>query len=178
MSTTGIDSWIREHTIDSECVVEFGAMFFERLNAVHENCKLRVGIEAHLPYILIAERFGNCIRLHGDMREFESLLDPTYLDTAMFIDSLEHLSRENASDLIHRVMMRFRKILLFIPEGDHPQTKDVFLTGADYWQTHRSTWYKDDVIDLGFQDVCVVPNYYSEQGKDHGAIFAIWKRSC
>lgn len=162
--------WIGINTADCNVVVEFGAMFGDALQ--HARSKKRIGIEIHGPYIARAK----LPLIHGDFKDFESLIPESDMECAMFIDSLEHLEMEEAFDLIGRVQKKFSKILLHLPEGNHPQSVDVFNLGADVHQTHKSTWHVPDVERMGFQEIKYFPNYHSLPGKDPGAIFAIWRK--
>lgn len=172
-----LNTWISKNTEGSEIVVEFGAGFFDKLRAVHSSVKERIGIEAYEPYIAAAQ-YQDCTKIAGDMRLFKELVDPAKYDTALFVDSLEHISMEDAITLISEVKASFKKILLMIPEGVHNQTTDVTGYGGHTYQTHRSTWYEKDLQQLGFQTVEVDPKFHSGAGpeKAEGCLFAIWTR--
>ena len=164
--------WLWENTEDCTAVVEFGAGFFQQLSRVHKNVRYRVGIEVYKPYHVNA-KFTKCLMVLADMRDFDKHLKEKHYDCAMFVDSLEHLTMEDAKTLMKRVQAKFRKVLLMIPEGEHPQTKDVTGHGGHAEQTHRSTWCKEDVEALGFQDVYLDPKFHRGVA---GCIFAVWER--
>lgn len=165
-----LDAWIASNTADTNTTVEFGSMFFERLIQVRS--KKKIGIEIHKPYIDNA-KFHECQKIQGDFRKFETLVSPDDMDVALFVDTLEHITREDAFDLMSRVMSKFNKVLLMIPEGEHILNKDVFNMGADTHQTHRSTWFSDDVRALGFTNIQVDPMYH-RGSPSPGCIFAVW----
>ncbi len=167
-----LSNWITDNTRGTSCTVEFGSMFFERLCNSSSNKK--IGIEIHGPYIAAA-RFHECQKVWGDFLKFEDLVDPDDMDVAMFIDTLEHVSREDAFDLMKRVMSRFNRVLLMIPEGDHHQDKDVFNMGADAHQTHRSVWFEKDIRELGFTNIMIDKNFHVG-AKNPGCIFAVWNK--
>jgi hypothetical protein len=99
------------------------------------------------------------------------------MDCAMFIDTLEHITREEAFELIGRVMNSFNKVILMIPEGKYALEKDVTGLGADYYQTHRSTWYEKDIKELGFTTIEVDHNFHEGAGFENtGCIFAVWSK--
>lgn len=174
-----LGKWMKEQTIGSNTVVEFGSMFFEQLSYV--SAPNKIGIEIWKPYIDKA-RYHDCKKIHSDFRNFESLLSPEEMDCAMFIDTLEHLNREDAFDLMQKVQSKFNKILLFIPEGVHDLDFDAYNLGAEEWQTHKSTWYKEDVEQLGFSDIKVISNFHSKSTdpkyshNDTGAMFCVWSK--
>ena len=170
-----LDSWIRENTQNSAVVVDFGSMFFDKLGHVSSLVR-KIGIEIWKEYIDRAS-FHDCQKILGDFTHFEELINHSDMDCAMFIDSLEHLDKPTAMNLITRVQSQFNKILLMIPEGHHSQTTDYFNLGADKYQTHRSTWYEEDIRALGFQEIIVDPVFHSgDPSKDAGCIFAIWRK--
>lgn len=166
---SGFEDWIKANTQGSWAVVEFGAMFGDIL--IHAASHKKIGIEIHQPYIDKAK----LPLIRGDFREFEKLIAPEDMDCALFVDSLEHIEKEEAFDLIKRVQARFVKIILAIPEGEHPQDKDIYDMGADEYQTHRSVWHVEDIQKMGFQHIDFRPEYHEPSpGKSRGAIFAIW----
>jgi hypothetical protein len=170
-----LHQWISENTKDSQCVVEFGSMFFDKLS--HVSSKKKIGIEIWLPYIT-ASRYHNCEKIHGDFTKFESLIKKEDMECAMFIDTLEHITREEAFDLMARVMKSFNKIILMIPEGEYPLEKDVTGMGADYYQTHKSIWNVEDVKQLGFKNIIVDPYFHAGSGYPNtGCIFAVWNKN-
>ena len=164
--------WLWDNTAGCTAVVEFGAGFFQQLSRVHSDVKYRVGLEIYKPYHVNA-KFTKCLMILADMCDFDLHLKSKHYDCAMFIDSLEHLAMEDAEFLISRVKAKFNKILLMIPEGEHPQTKDVTGHGGHQEQTHRSTWRVADVEALGFQEVYLDPKFHRGVA---GCIFAVWKK--
>ena len=162
--------WIRQMTEGCSCVVEMGSMFFTRLAQVDPEVKRRIGIEIWEPYIKGA-KFHDCEKIHGDMRKFESLLPPDATDCVMFIDSVEHLTKEEGLDLLRRCQQRFGRILAFIPRGTCVQEEDVTGFGAHEAQTHRSSWEAADLEELGYA-VRVYNNYH---GAGRDALFGVWQ---
>ena len=174
-----LSDWILTETKDCETVVEFGAGSFRRLEDVHPSVKRRIGIEISQAYINTSPDMREVEKIKGDMRKFESLIPNFYsvYDCAMFIDSLEHLTRKDALDLMSRVMILFNKVILMIPEGIHIQESDITGHGQHEFQKHRSTWYEKDIRAMGFKDITVDNFFHSKkEGKEQGCIFAVWKR--
>tara|TARA_R110000787_G_scaffold102000_4_gene207770 strand:- start:1388 stop:1924 length:537 start_codon:yes stop_codon:yes gene_type:complete len=169
-----LNSWIRWATTESQTVVEFGSMFFERLEHVNGN---RIGIEIYKPYI-DAARFHECTKIQGDFRYFESLVSEDDMDCAMFVDSLEHITREEAFSLMSRVMDKFNKVIIMIPEGNHPMEQDETGYGGHEWQTHRSTWNAQDLVELGFEEkeITLDPGFHNHPERDTGCLFAVWSK--
>jgi hypothetical protein len=164
--------WISENTENTKVTVEFGSMFFDKLS--HSQSLKKIGIEIHKPYIDRAKYF-DCLKICGDFKNFEDYIAESDMDVAMFIDTLEHLNRSEAFELMSRVMQKFKKVILMIPEGLHEQHHDHFNLGADKHQTHRSTWFRDDVEALGFSNIVVDPIFH-RGSKSPGCIFAVWEK--
>ncbi len=170
--------WIERNSEGCDCFVDFGAGEFRRLNAV--KCPVRVGIEIYEPYIKRSRGNEGTIHILGDMREFEKLLKPEYMDCAMMYDTLEHLTKDDGFDLLRRMQKHFKKIMVKVPEGDFPQGGESEKYGDDddnEWQEHKSQWYAEDLDELGF-DVTFDKDYFSDPppGAGKGCLFGVWKR--
>lgn len=166
-------NWISKETMGYGTVVELGSMFFDKL--LHCSCPRRIGIEIHKPYVDRAPNYENCIKIHGDIRDYRQLISEEDMDLCMIIDVIEHLEKDEALRLLNSLKEDFNKIIIFAPEGNHPQTKDVTGLGADEYQTHRSTWYLCDFEAIGFEGV-VDPKFHIDPNKDNGAIFVTWTK--
>ena len=174
-----LGDWIKQNTEGSKTIVEFGAMYFDKLDHTSPEAE-RIGIEIWRPYIDSSwnKASSSIKRIQGDFLKFEELIEEKEMDCAMFIDTLEHISKEQATDLINKVKQKFNKIILFIPKGNHPQTEDVPGHGAHEYQTHRSSWMEKDLEELGFTDIVAHETFHASEGpkKNHAAMFAIWER--
>lgn len=149
-------------------------MFGDRLAATSPAPPERLGIDAHAPYVEEARRrHPGSWFIHADALDAVRWVRP--VDAVLLVDFLEHLTRDDAEELIRVTKLVAReRIVLFVPLGDHPQTCDVFGMGADHWQTHRSTWEPADLLALGF-DVAVWDGYHRQAGKDDRAAFCTWE---
>ena len=172
LDTDLLKNWVSTNTENCTTVVELGAGFFDRLEFVHPSVEHRVGIELWAPYIANA-KYHHCVKIHGDIRQYRLLLTRNHFDCALIIDVLEHLEQQDALTLIDNLQHDFRKILLMVPEGVHPQDTDVTGFGAHELQTHRSWWYSSTLEDLGF-DVVQYDNFHNIAGKPLGCLFAVW----
>ncbi len=161
-------NWLNQSTEDCESVVEFGSMFFERLGQVNKSVKNRIGIEIHLPYIENAT-FHDCIKIHGDMRDFKHLVSQDFFDCALFIDTIEHIEKDDVIELLKQVIENFKKILIVVPLGENEQSIDIHDMGGDVYQMHRSSWFEKDFMDMGFF-VVVAKNFNESKKLDY--IFA------
>lgn len=144
-------------------------------------------IDAHEPYL--AERKAHFAReyadhtmtfIHGEaLPVLRGLPVAAHFDVILGIDFIEHLSRPDAISLIGEMKYLASKVILFTPEGSHPQEKDHYNMGGDHWQTHRSTWTAEDFERLGFsvERWADFHKWAQDRGCDPGAIWAVWRRS-
>jgi ubiquinone/menaquinone biosynthesis C-methylase UbiE len=145
---------------------------------VAKGCKLTL-LDAHKPYLdERVAKFGDAIRvIHGEA--LETLQDCTLRwDVVIGIDFLEHLSQKDAWSLTEEFRVIGRKVVLFVPEGNHPQEVDHYHMGGDHWQTHRSTWTAPDLEVLGFtvERWLDFHRWAKDRGADPGALWAVWER--
>ncbi len=170
--------------VHSKSVTDFGAglgTYHEKVADVARFYKL---IEVHPPYCaVLRERVGR--RANVEVHEL-NVLDVTrvplsesefHCDVAMAIDVIEHLEMAHARQVITAMQLLASTVVLFIPEGHHPQEVDNYKMGGDRWQTHRSTWWAGDLEALGLKvERWVDFHAGTGGGKDPGALFAVWHR--
>lgn len=141
-----LGGWVEESTRGYESTLEFGSGLGAYTRFIGSGVK--DGIEAFAPYVetskLDPDNEG-CRFYLGDMREFESIIDRSY-DVALFVDSLEHLVKEDGIDLLLRCQGPFKKIAVMVPVG--PLNNEP--CDGNELQRHLSTWYAEDLVALGF----------------------------
>lgn len=165
--------WIYRHTDGLSSVVDLGTMFGNRLWSLPPSVSRRLGIEIHPPYVHAGlTQFGPMdprIELRiGDIRDYRAILAGERFECAMLIDVVEHFEKAEALTLLAQVLDDFPRVLVFTPDGFHPQNSDYYGMGADHWQTHRSAWYAAELTGLGFS-VEIDPDHHGQKG---GALFA------
>ena len=94
----------------------------------------------------------------------------------MLVDIIEHFEMNVGYKLIDDLKQDFNKILLMLPEGKHPQEKDVTGFDAHEYQKHRSFWYVKDIEKLEFTENYLDENFHTEPGKDSGCYFGVWEK--
>lgn len=97
--------------------------------------------------------FANSVDyINADMLEYVRVLPDKSYDVCLMIDSLEHLTRVQAVELIGHLSRVVRhRTLVWLPFGDTPQGE----YGGNPHQEHKSTWMPDDFLLLGASvDVC------------------------
>lgn len=131
-------------------------------------------LDAHLPYLIAKPPPEAAIAVVGEARKVLPVFGDRAFHVAFGIDFIEHLTLEDALVVVEGMKRVASKVVLFVPEGEHPQTKDVYGLGGDRWQTHRRTWHPMDLEALGFA-VERWPDFHKhETGKAPGAMFAVW----
>lgn len=168
-----LTAWITYHTQACSSVLDLGTMFGNRLWSLPPRVSRRLGIEIHAPYVHAGlTQFGPLdprIELRiGDIREYRKIINGERFDCCMLIDVIEHFDPDEARRLLRQVLHDFRLVLVFTPDGFHPQNADHYGMGADHWQTHRSGWTSADLEQFGFT-VEVDPHHHGQKG---GALFA------
>jgi len=169
-----LEEWIRTETYGSSVVVDFGAGFFDKLNCVSHHAK-KIGIEVFPSYCAYAKPGIRVVC--DDMRNWAAHIKGPECDTAMLIDTIEHLPKDDGLKLLRELTESFRKVIVFTPEGFYPQDADVTGFGNE-WQVHESGWTADEFHELGFAAE-VDPTFHKESEgapQDGGAIFAAWER--
>lgn len=149
-------------------------------------------LDAHLPYMLKVKLPGPPLAMIvGTAESFLPLLADKAFDVALAADMPEHLHPLEALELIRQMYRIAKKVVLFIPEGNHPQTGDAHNMGGSLWQTHRSTWnLKDNGIEISSPLGTEPTQFFSgegwtierwegfhryEVGKDPNALFIVSK---
>jgi cyclopropane fatty-acyl-phospholipid synthase-like methyltransferase len=147
---------------------------------IDRGCKLTL-IDAHKPYL--DERLSRWPQIETINEKAENALWDAEVtsrrwDMVLGIDFVEHLTSSNARYVIEHMKVVAPKVILFVPEGDHPQEKDHYNLGGDHWQTHRSTWYAEDLEHLGFtvERWLDFHRWAKDRGCDPGALWATWRR--
>lgn len=165
-------TWVMDMTSHCESVVDFGCGTGAYLRAAE--CPIRIGIDGFQPYIDEAksdETLVGCDFYCADMRDYREIIGSGY-DVAMFIDSLEHLPKLEAIELINQCKYDFQRIVTFIPIGTHDQGP---CDGNDL-QSHLSTWLPDDLELLGFQATVIKKFHYNNPPESQAAAFCVWNR--
>ncbi len=164
-----VAQWIRDQTKGYRTVVDLGAGRFEKLLLTEATRK--IGLEICPEYVEVFGTNPHVEPIHKDMLNYRSVINDRVLPfplLAMLIDSLEHLRKSDALNLISDLRRDFDKIIVLCPDGHCPQDKDAWGYGNDYYQTHRSEWSVREFKKLGF-DAGLSPTNESQ-------ILATWRR--
>lgn len=168
--TYAVSSWVQKETWGYMSGLEFGCGVGVYTREM--TCKVRAGIDGFAPYIDEArstpENEGIEFIL-GDFRRFESIVQQEY-QLAMFIDSLEHLTKEDATYLVDRCKQRFDKIVLFVPIGDFSQEP----CEGNELQRHLSVWDETDLEEMQMRFWIKSDFHYTSPIDRQAAAFATW----
>lgn len=174
-------SWYLESRILAEVapgssVLDVGAGMAPYHAALVKRAKPLVLLDAHAPYLEERRQRKELRGIHtfqGDALQTLRHLEDGAFDVVLGIDFLEHLERAAALETSVEMCRVGKKVVLFVPEGEHPQDKDAFHMGGDYWQTHRSAWHEADLRDLGFS-VELWPTFHQPTNPSApGALFCV-----
>ena len=152
-------------------IVDFGAGRFDYTSLLgQERC---VGVEVFEPYV---RDFcpGRIRAVVGDMRQFETLGLPDF-DCALLIDSIEHIPKQDGIDMLTRLKAACSRVLVFTPEGEYIQEYDPW-GYENPGQVHRSTWWADDLTQLGFVVGRRPHFHHTNPPEKQAAMFARWDR--
>jgi len=132
-------------------------------------------VDIYEPYLRGArKKWGKRLnRLYCEDLQSFVLSCHVFYDGVILIDTLEHLDRLAGETVLGRIQhIARRRVVVFSPVGDQPQSRDTYDLGGDYWQTHRSIWIPQDLRQIGF-DVAVWEHFH---GANKHAMFGIWER--
>lgn len=168
---------ISDELADCPSTLEFGSMFGDIL--VLAPGPVRIGVEAHAPYIGVArERHGDSMLfMHAEALRIAPVFGDNSFDAVLLVDVVEHFVASAAIKLVkHAQRIARNKVVTFIPLGVHEQTVDVFNMGADHWQRHRSTWYPQDAQALGFEITVCEDFHLLEKPQSPHAMFGLYRK--
>lgn len=147
-------------------------MFGNRLADL--TCPVKVGVEIHKPYLDRAN-LETFVAINEDARTAARKFASKSFDAVILVDFIECLEMREAIAIIHECQRIARKrVVLFVPFGNHPQDSDYFNLGGDHWQTHRSSWEVDHLVDVGF-DIALWRQFHNKPNTHDAAMFCVWE---
>lgn len=170
-----LQAYIQRETWGFDSCLEFGFGVGAYTNSVL--CPTIHGIELFASYYEEAkqrEELKGVEFFLGDMRRFDEITSRDY-DVALFIDTLEHITKEDALDLLGRCQKRFKKIILFIPIGEEFQGNQDWYDDNPA-QKHLSTWNLDELTSMGFAGTYNATFHSHLPTGYQGAAFLTWVR--
>lgn len=143
-------SVINELLADSSTLLDIGCGMGLTLCNMH--CPIKVGIDAHRPYLEKRQHCDGFIPLHLDASELSSIFLPKSFDSVTLIDVIEHFEKEEGLAVLKQAeIIAIRRIIVFTPRGFFSQNgMDLFNLGGEIYQEHRSGWEIEDFIELGY----------------------------
>ena len=157
-----IVAWLEAEAAGTKHCVDFGCGVGTYTSHIPA-ARIRSGVDIHRPFL---ERCtdDSLDLVQGSMCQWETL-ELGKFDTAVFIDSIEHVIWNQARRLLMALQARHhvRRILVFGPAGYHPQID------------HKATLHPDDFKKMGFR-VVVDENFHSTRAVSRAAFFAVFKK--
>ncbi len=134
---------------DCESLLDVGCGFNSPLQHLHSKPKVMVGVDVFEP--AIAESRAKAIHNEYYIMDILKIADkfpPKSFDAVVAFDVIEHLSEENAIDLICQMeKIAKNKVLLFTPNGFLPQGEEF----GNPWQKHISGWTVRQMKSFGYR---------------------------
>ena len=100
--------------------------------------------------VKVADTFDRSyVIINAGWREVVRLFPPDSVDTVVLADVIEHLNKNEASELLQATaLIARRQVAVFTPLGFMPQThadgKDAWGLDGGEWQEHKSGWLPED----------------------------------
>jgi len=141
---TPANAWTPHSILDVGCGLSLKSKFI--------CANVRVGLDAHRPYLEAVESGAPWIPICADVEKLPELFLPNTFDLVLLLDIVEHLNKWRAYKLIERAEEIARvAVVIETPKGYLPQNVDILGFGQDELQTHRCGFEKDELEDLGYK---------------------------
>lgn len=161
---------VRELARGCGSVIDIGTGMMQSLE--FSPCKVRIGVEAHRPYLENRTVRGP-VPLNADGQRLGELFVDGAVDLVTMMDVLEHLNPDDATATLAQCeKVAAKRVIISTPRGFFEQdAHDVFGTdlGGEELQAHRSGWEVEDLTTLGY-NVVIFDGF-------HGATNAAFKRA-
>ena len=175
---------INELLFDSRTVLDVGCGVGTTLKEFC--CPIKIGVDAHRPYLENAESGEPFIKLHFTAERLNEIFLPHSLDSVTLIDVIEHFEKGVAFNVLRQVEeIAAKKVIVFTPRGFFRQIDvDHYGLGGESYQRHRSGWEVEDFQKRGYhvvifsqfhnQDNLAFLQAYGEDAEPIDALLA-WK---
>jgi len=142
---------INELLKDSHSILDIGCGIGATLKGFP--CPVKVGIDAHRPYLEKAKPEASFIPIHMEAERLgEFFLDKSF-DAVSLIDVIEHFKREAGLGILQQAEnIARRKVIVFTPRGFFKQkAEDHYGLGGEKYQKHHSGWEMEDFLARGYK---------------------------
>jgi len=157
-----IVEWLRTEAKGARHIVDFGCGVGVYTSLIPAE-RIRTGVDIHRPFLERCKD-DSLDLVQGSMLNWEKL-ELGKFDTAVFIDSIEHVAWNQGRRMLQYLKARkhVRRILIFGPAGYHPQID------------HKATLNPKDFRKMGFR-VVEDPNFHHTRSTSRGAFFAVLRK--
>jgi hypothetical protein len=149
---------VSRSAMGSSSVIEYGCGDCEYIGQMHD-IPFRGGVDVVVPKTLPEGVWF----ARGDMLRLPSPVG--WSGTAMFLDSIEHLGKDRAFEMLARAKALFEAIIVFTPNGMWVQRG----TPENPYQEHRSGWTVPDFDGWSVEMTRGI-------GSAPESIYAVWRR--
>lgn len=119
-------------------------------------CDLLVSVDAWQKYIdeianktyAAKKRVLICNNIKSVAKTFK--MKNRQVDLSLCLDIVEHLEMSDALEFLANLDFISKNILIWIPLGDAPVTRDTYGGDNHFYHTHRSTWSMANLEALGY----------------------------
>jgi hypothetical protein len=135
-------------------------------------CRVRVGVDAHRPYLENRVTDATLVPIHLDADRLEQVFLPRSFALVTLIDVVEHFDVSRAEALLERCeRIASRRVVVFTPSGEFPQAEyDFHGLGGEEYQRHRSAWEPEGLRRLGYS-VAVLDRFHGPGNPSFDAAF-------
>lgn len=135
--------------------------------------RVRVGVEAHRPYLETRHDDPSIVPLHLDATRLEEVLLPKSFAIVTLVDVIEHFDTDTARAVLSTCeSIAATRVVVFTPRGEFPQQEfDAYGLGGEEYQRHRSVWEPPDFHRLGYNTV-VFAGFHGPGNQSFDAAFS------
>jgi SAM-dependent methyltransferase len=156
---------------NAESVLDIGCGHMHTLSQF--DARVRVGVDAHRPYLEHRVRNSSLVPVHYDARRLSEIFLPQSFSLVTMIDVIEHFEKHEAYELLQLVeRLAKQRCVIFTPRGYFPQEDfDAYGLGGEEFQRHRSSWQPEEFAGLGYSTAVLIGLHQASNNVSHRRAF-------
>lgn len=152
---------VQHSTVGFESVVDYGCGNMDYLATLtHIGHRVGIDIVRQEPFMDEGAKF-----IEGDFRR---LVGKYPLHVALFLDTIEHVVKEEGLALLDQAKEAHRMVIVFTPKGFWDNAKAEAINPTNPHQKHLSGWEPEDFPGFKLQRTTIGPSRFS--------IYGVWTR--